>query len=193
MCNAIYNCNNNIKILMIFRSFQAVLLFILFSGLFVIASDSSEKQIETKRSGYWTYYCIDFEKQRQCKIARKINIEEQNDTFLIIYNVTKNINSKVKESLNITTPPAPRVNIKKRLKISFDNKTKFTRSFLKCESDSCLVMFKGGRMLKYSLKNFNKMKITFYVTEEEEPISLTLPVDGFTGAFNDINKQLESF
>jgi invasion protein IalB len=178
---------------MIFRSFQAVLLFILLSGLFVIASESSEKQIETKRSGYWTYYCINFEKQRQCKIARKINIEEQNETFLIIYNVTKDISSKVKESLNITTPPAPRVNIKKRLKISFDNKTKFTRSFLKCESDSCLVMFGGGKMLKYSLKNFNKIKITFYSSEDEEPISLTLPIDGFTEALNNVNQQLESY
>ena len=178
---------------MIFRSFQAVLLFFLFSSLFVIASESSEKQIETKRSGYWTYYCINFEEQRQCKIARKINIEEQNETFLIIYNVTKDIGSKVRESLNITTPPAPRVNIKKRLKISFDNKTKFTRSFLKCESDSCLVMFRGSKMLKYSLKNFNKIKITFYSSEDEEPISLTLPIDGFTEALNNVNQQLESY
>jgi len=36
-----------------------------------------------------------------------------------------NLSSKVKESFNITTPPATRVNIKKRLKISFDDKTKF--------------------------------------------------------------------
>ena len=107
-----------------------------------------------------------------------------------MYNVTKDINSKVKESLSITTP---RVNIKKRLKISFDNKTKFTKSFLKCESDSCLVEFKGDRMLKYSLENFNKMKITFYVSEEEEPTSLTLPVDGFSQALNNINQQLKSF
>ena len=178
---------------MIFRSFQAVLLFILLSGLFVIVSESSEKQIETKRSGYWTYYCINFEKQRQCKIARKINIEEQNETFLIIYNVTKDISSKVKESLSITTPPAPRVNIKKRLKISFDNKTKFTKSFLKCESDSCLVKFRGSKMLKYSLKNFNKIKITFYSSEDEEPFSLSLSMDGFTQALNDINQQLKSF
>ena len=127
--------------------------------MFVIPSEKNKKQIETKRSGYWTYYCINSEEQRQCKIARKINIEEQNETFLIMYNVTKDINSKVKESLSITTPPTPRVNIKKRLKISFDNKTKFTRSFLKCESDSCLVEFKGNRMLKYSLENFNKMKL----------------------------------
>ena len=178
---------------MIFRSFQTVLLFILFSSLFVIASDSNEKKVKTKRSGYWTYYCIDFEKQRQCKIARKINIEKHNETFLIVYNVTKDISSKVRESLNITTPPAPRVNINKRLKISFDNKTKFTRSFLKCESDSCLVVFRGGKMLKYSLKNFNKIKITFYSSEDEEPISLTLPIDGFTEALNNVNQQLESY
>ena len=178
---------------MIFRSFQTGLLFLFISSLFVIASESSEKQIETKRSGYWTYYCINFEKQRQCKIARKINIEEQNETFFIIYKATKDINSKVKESLSITTPPAPRMNIKKRLKISFDNKTKFTRSFLKCESDSCLVMFRGSKMLKYSLKNFNKIKITFYSSEDEEPISLTLPIDGFTEALNNVNQQLESY
>ena len=178
---------------MIFRSFQIGLLFLLLSSMLVIPSETNNKQVETKRSGYWTYYCINFEKQRQCKIARKINIEEQNETFLIIYDVTKDISSKVKESLNITTPPAPRVNIKKRLKISFDNKTKFTRSFLKCESDSCLVMFGGAKMLKYSLKNFNKIKITFYRSEDEEPISLTLPNDGFTEALNNVNQQLESY
>ena len=105
----------------------------------------------------------------------------------------RDIDSKVRESLNITTPPAPRVNIKKRLKISFDNKTKFTRSFLKCEIDSCLVMFRGSKMLKYSLKNFNKIKITFYSSEDEEPISLTLPIDGFTEALNNVNQRLESY
>ena len=178
---------------MIFRSFLAGLLLILFSDFFLIASETNEKQIETKRSGYWTYYCKNNEKEEHCEIARKINIEEQNETFLIIYNVTKDISSKVRESLNITTPPAPRVNIKKRLKISFDNKTKFTRSFLKCESDSCLVMFRGGKMLKYSLKNFNKITITFYSSEDEEPISLTLPIDGFTEALNNVNQQLESY
>ncbi len=114
---------------MLIKSFQITLLFILFSNLSVISSETNKKQIKTERSGYWTYYCINDEKQKQCKIARRINIEEQNDTFLIIYDVTKDTNSKVKESLNITTPPTPRVNIEKRLKISFDNKTKFTRSF----------------------------------------------------------------
>jgi len=178
---------------MIFRSFQAVLLFFLFSNLVVISSEINEKQVKTERSGYLTYYCINFEKQRQCKIVRKINIEELNETFLIIYNVTKDTSSKIKESLNITTPPAPRVNIEKRLKISFVNKTKFTRSFLKCESDSCLVTFRGSKMLKYSLKNFNKIKITFYSSEDEEPISLTLLIDGFTEALNNVNQQLESY
>ena len=178
---------------MLIRSFQITLLLILFSNLSVISSETNKKQIKTERSGYWTYYCINDEKQKQCKIARRINIEEQNDTFLIIYDVTKDTNSKVKESLNITTPPTPRVNIEKRLKISFDNKTKFTRSFLKCESDSCLVMFGGGKMLKYSLKNFNKIKITFYSSENKEPISLTLPIDGFAEALNNINQRLESY
>jgi|TARA_B100000959_G_scaffold38799_1_gene37845 invasion protein IalB len=178
---------------MLIRSFQIGLLFFLFLSLSVISSETNKKQIKTERSGYWTYYCVKDEKQKQCKIARKIIIEKQNDTFLIIYDVTKGIDSKVKESLNISTPSASRVNIKKRLKISFDNKTKFTRSFLKCESDSCLVMFKGGKILKYSLKNFKKIKITFYSSEDEEPISLTLPIDGFAKALNNVNQQLESY
>ena len=178
---------------MIVKSFQAGLLLLLLSTLFVIASETNEKQVETERSGYWTYYCINYEEKRECNIARKINIEEQNETFFIIYKATKDINSKVKESLSITTPPASRVNIKKRLKISFDNKTKFTRSFLKCESDGCLAMFKGSRILNYSLKNLNKITITFYGFEDEEPISLTLPIDGFTEALNNINQRLESF
>ncbi len=178
---------------MLIKNFQIGLLFLLFSSLTVISSETNKKQINTERSGYWTYYCVNDEKQKQCMIARKIIIEELNDTFLIIYDVTKDINSKVKESLNITTPPAPRINIKKQLKISFDNKTKFTRSFLKCESNSCLVTFRGSKMLKYSLKNFNKIKITFYSSEDEEPISLTLPIDGFTEALNNVNQQLESY
>ena len=171
---------------MIFRRFPICLLFLFISSLFVIASETNEKQIETKRSGYWTYYCKNNEKERQCEIARKINIEEHNETFLIIYKITKDINPKVKESFNITTPPDTRVNIKKRLKISFDDKTKFTRSFLKCEETGCLVVFRGSRILKYSMKNFNKMKIIFYSFEDEEPISLTLSMDGFTQALNDI-------
>ena len=96
--------------------------------------------------------------------------------------------------MDITTPPATRINIKKRLKISFDDKTKFTRSFLDCEETGCLTVFKINRMLKYSMKNFNKIKIIFYRFEdEEEPISLTLPMDGFTQALDDINQQLQSF
>ena len=178
---------------MIFRSFQTVLLLFLFSSLFLIASETNEKKIETKHAGYWTYYCKNFEKERQCEIVRKINIKEHNETFLIIYKITKGINTKVKESLDITTPPATRVNIKKRLKISFDDKTKFTRSFLNCEETGCLAVFKSNRMLKYSMKNFNKLKIIFYSFEDEEPISLTLPMDGFAQALDDINQQLKSF
>ena len=178
---------------MIFRSFQTGLLFLFISSLFVIASETNEKQIETKSSGYWTYYCKNYEKERQCEIARKIHIKEQNETFLIIYKITKNVNLKVKESFNITTPPATKVNIKKRLKISFDDKTKFTRSFLECEETICLTVFKGSRMLKYSMKNFNEIKVIFYGFEDEEPISLTLPMEGFTQALDNINQQLKSF
>ena len=176
-----------------FRSFQIGLLFLLLSSMLVIPFETNKKQVETERSGYWTYYCINYEKQRQCKIARKINIEEQNETFLIIYNVTKDINSKIKESLSITTPPAPRVNIKKRLKISFDDKTKFTRSFLECKETDCLVVFESNRILKYSMENFNKIKITFYSFEDEEPLSLTLPIDGFRQARDDLIQSLETY
>ena len=178
---------------MIFRNLQTSLLLLLFSCMFVIAAETNGKQIETKRSGYWTYYCKDYEKERQCEIVRKINIEQQNETFLIVYKITKNLNAKIKESLNIMTPLPPRVNIKKRLKISFDDKTKFTRSFLECEDKGCLAVFKSYRILKYSMKNFNKMKITFYGFEDEEPISLTLQMDGFTQALSDINQRLKSF
>ena len=169
-----------------FRSFQASFLFLLFSSLFLIASEINENKIETKRSGYWTYYCKNYEEEKQCEIARKINIEQQNETFLIVYKITKNVNAKIKESLNIMTPTAPRVNIKKRLKISFDDKTKFTRSFLECEETRCLAVFKSNRTLKYSMKNFNKMKITFFGFEDEEPISLTLSMDGFKQALDDL-------
>jgi invasion protein IalB len=54
-------------------------------------------------------------------------------------------------------------------------------------------MFRSSKMLKYSLKNFNKITITFYSSEDEEPFSLTLPMDGFTQALNDINQQLKSY
>ena len=178
---------------MIFRNFLTGLLFILIFDSFLIASESTEKQIETKRSGYWTYYCKNNEKERQCEIVRKINIEEHNDTFLITYSITKDINSKIKENFNITTPPDTKVNTKKRLKISFDDKTRFTKSFLKCEETSCLTVFKSNKMLKYSMKNFNEIKIIFYGFEDEEPISLTLPMDGFTQALDNINQQLKSF
>ena len=179
---------------MIFRSFQISLLFLfIISSLLVIAAESNEKAVETKRSGYWTYYCKNYENERQCEIARKINIKEQNETFLIIYKIAKGINSKLKESFDIMTPPATRINIEKRLKISFDDKTKFTRSFLECEKISCLAVFKSSKMLKYSMKNFNEIKITFYGFEDEEPISLTLQMDGFIQALSDINQRLKTF
>ena len=177
---------------MIFRSFLAGLLLILFSDFCLIASETNKKQIETKRSGYWTYYCKNNEKEKQCEIVRKINIEEHNDTFLITYSITKDINSKIKENFNITTPPDTKVNTKKRLKISFDDKTRFTKSFLKCEETSCFAVFKTNKMLKYSMKNFNEIKIIFYGFENEEPISLTLLMEGFTQALDNINQQLKS-
>ena len=43
------------------------------------------------------------------------------------------------------------------------------------------------------MKNFNKIKIIFYGFEDEEPISLTLPMDGFIEALDYINVQLKSF
>ncbi len=178
---------------MMFKNFQVALSFLLLSSLFAFATEVSEKPMKIKRSGWWTYYCKNYEEQRHCEIARKINIEQQNEIFLIIYKITKDIKSKVKENLHILTPPASRVNINKRLKISFDDKTKFTRPFLKCENTSCLAVFNNNRMLKYSMKNFGKMKITFYGFEDEEPISLTLPMDGFTRALVDIIQELESF
>ena len=179
---------------MIFRRFQISLLFLfIISSFFVTAAETNKKPIETKRSGYWTYYCKNYEKERQCEIVRKINIKEQNETFLIVYKITKGINSKLKESFDIMTPPATKVNIKKRLKISFDDKTKFTRSFLECEETGCLAVFKSSRILKYSMENFNEIKIIFYGFEDEEPISLTLLMDGFTQALDDINQQLKSF
>ena len=178
---------------MMFKNFQIALLILLLSSLLVFATETGEKPMEIKRSDYWTYYCKNYEEQRLCEIARKINIEQQNETFLIIYKIAKDIKSKVKENLHILTPSSSRVNINKRLKISFDNKTKFTRSFLKCENTGCLAVFKSDRMLKYSMKNFSKMKITFYGFEDEEPISLTLPMDGFTRALDDIIQELESF
>ena len=107
------------------------------------ASEKKEEKIETRISGYWTHYCKNYEKQRQCEIARKINIEQQNETFLIVFKINKDIKSKIKKSFSIITPGEGRINIKKRLKISFDDKTRFTRSFLNCDSQECLVLFKN--------------------------------------------------
>ena len=111
---------------MIFRIFKAGIFYFLFSGVLVIASETNQKQIETKRSGFWTYYCKNSEKERKCEIARKINIIEQNETFLIIYRITKDASSNFRENLNILVPP--RANTKKNLKLSFDEKTKFSKS-----------------------------------------------------------------
>ena len=177
---------------MLNKNFLTGLLFLLLAEQLAIGTETTTEQAQTERSGYWTYYCIDNEEEKKCTIVRKINIEEQNDTFLIVYEVTKNVNSKIKENLNITTPPASRVRTEKRLKISFDDKTKFTRSFLGCENDGCLAIFKSDRFLKYSLINFDKMTIIFYVFDDEQPVSLTLPMDGFVEALNNINKKLES-
>ena len=141
--------------MIIFKKFLTVLLLLLLiSNSEIIASEKEENLIETKRSGYWTYYCKNYQEERLCEIIRKINIEGQDETFLITYNISKDINSKIKQNLSIITPGESRINIKKRLKISFDNKTKFTRSFLKCENDSCLVIFKGSKMLNYSFFDF---------------------------------------
>tara|TARA_B100001123_G_scaffold433622_1_gene558670 strand:- start:2771 stop:3298 length:528 start_codon:yes stop_codon:yes gene_type:complete len=175
---------------MLFKNFYIGLLLFILLETFLVASEADKKKVEAKRSGYWTYYCIDREEQKECKIARKINIEEVNETFLIIYNISGNSSSKVKENLSITTPPVPRIDVKKRLKISFDNKTKFTRSFLECKDDGCLAIFKSYKALKYSLKNFKKIKITFYFSGDEEPTSLTLPLEGFSEALESINQQL---
>ena len=43
------------------------------------------------------------------------------------------------------------------------------------------------------MKNFKEIKITFYLVEDDEPTSLTLPIDGFTQALKDIKDQLELF
>ena len=175
---------------MLIRNFYLKLLLLLILSVPVISSETDKKEVETKRSGFWTYYCIDSNDKKECKIARKINIEEKNETFLIMYNVTKKNNSKPEENLSITTPPTPKINIKKRLNIGFDNKTKFTRSFSKCEDTGCLAIFKSYKMLKYSLINFNKIKITFYFTGDKDSTSLTLALDGFSEALKNINQQL---
>lgn len=173
------------------KKFQILILFFLFSNFTSLKGDTNEETVKTERSGYWTYYCKNHEEKRHCEIARKIEIKEQKETFLIIYKITKDRNSRVKENLNIFTPL--RVDKKKKLKLSFDEKTKFTRSFSKCNDLRCLAVFKNNILLKYSLKNFQKIRITFHVTEEADPISLTLPIEGFKEALITINKQLEFY
>lgn len=155
---------------------------------FVFSSQASEKKIEAERSGHWSYYCIKEKGMQQCEIARKIKIDEQNETFLIVYRITKDASSNLQENLNIIVPS--RANTKKSLQLTFDEKTKFSKSFLKCIEQGCLAVFKGGMTLKYSLKNFSKMKITFYVLDDAEPISITLQTEGFKEAINVVSQRL---
>ena len=68
--------------------------FFLASSLFTLASETNEKPIKTELSGYWTYYCKNYDEQRHCEIARKIDIKDKNETFLIVYKITKDIKSK---------------------------------------------------------------------------------------------------
>ena len=85
---------------------------------FVFSSQASEKKIEAERSGHWSYYCIKEKGMQQCEIARKIKIDKQNETFLIIYRITKDASSNLQENLNITVPS--RANTKKSLQLTFD-------------------------------------------------------------------------
>ena len=171
------------------RMLIACLIFFMFEEIFASNSLASEKKMEPERSGYWSYYCIKEKNTQQCEVVRKIRIDEQNETFLIIYRITKDANSNFQENLNILVPS--RANIKKRLRLSFDEKTKFSKSFLKCIDEGCIAVFKGGVTLKYSLKNFNKMKIAFHVSNDVEPISLTLPTEGFKEALDVISLRLD--
>ena len=158
---------------------------------FVVGSETIEKAIETKQSGYWTHYCEDLKERRHCEIAQKIIIEKQNLSFLIIYKITKDKNSTIKKNFNVITPLG--VNLNKRLKISFDDKTKFTKSFLKCEAFGCITVFDISIALKHSLENYENMKITFYDFKNEEPNSLEMPINGFIEALSVIEQQLKSF
>ena len=107
------------------------------------------------------------------------------------YKIAKNKNSNIKENFNVITPLG--VNLDKRLKLTFDDKTKFTKPFFKCESFGCIAVFDVGIALKHSLENYENMKITFYDFKNEEPNSLEMPVSGFIEAFNAIEQQLKSF
>ena len=158
---------------------------------FKVGSETIEKPIETKQSGYWTYYCEDLEERKHCEIAQKIIVEKQNLSFLIIYKITKDKNSTIKKNFNVITPLG--VNLNKRLKISFDDKTKFTKSFLKCEAFGCITVFDINIALKHSLENYENMKITFYDFKNEEPNSLEMPINGFIEALSVIEQQLKSF
>ena len=170
------------------RVLIACLTFVILQGIFLYSSLADEKTIEAERSGYWSYYCVKEKGMQQCEIARKIKIDKKNETFLIIYRITKDASSNFRENLNILVPP--RANTKKNLKLSFDEKTKISKSYSKCIDEGCVVVFKGGLTLKYSLKNFKKMKIAFYFLDDVEPTSLTLPTEGFKDALEVISQRL---
>ena len=150
---------------------------------------ASEKKIEAERLGHWSYYCINEKGIEQCEIARKIKIDDQNENFLIIYRLAKSNSSTLQESLNIIVPP--RADKTKNLKLTFDDKTKFSKKFLKCMDHGCLVVFKSGLTLNYSLKNFDKMNILFHATNETEPVSLTLDIGRFEDVYRIINDRLD--
>ena len=76
------------------------------------------------------------------------------------------------------------------LQISKQDSEAVSKSFSKCIDEGCIAMFKGSLTLKYSLKNFNKMKIAFHVSNDVEPISLTLPTEGFKEALDVISLRL---
>jgi len=181
---------------MIFKLFGKTIcftsfIFTLFFISFAASSEENAKPIETKQSGYWTYYCEDLQERKHCEIAQKIIIGEKKLTFLIIYKVTKNKNSNIKESFNVITPLG--TNLDKRLKITFDDKTKFTKSFSKCEVFGCIALFDVGIALKHSLEKYENLKIIFYDFRNKEPNTLEMPINGFLEAFNNITQQLESF
>lgn len=171
--------------------FLSTFIIIISLSLVSLAAETNKEKIETKQSGYWTYYCENLQKKLHCEIAQKIIIGEQKLTFLIIYKFTKNKNSKIKENFNVITPLG--VNLNKRLKIIFDNKTKFTEPFVKCENFGCIAVFDTSITLKHSLENYENMKIIFYDFNKDKPNSLEVPIDGFVKALNAIEQQLKSF
>lgn len=160
----------------------------IFMGFF---TDTHETQAQEKQSGHWSYYCDDLEQRRHCEIAQKIQIEEKNLSFLIVFKKSKEKNSEIKENLYIITPLG--VNLKKSLKINFNKKTKYTQSFNKCEDYGCLVIFDKRLGMEYSLTNYNNMEISFYIDSVKEPVALKLPISGFAEALQKINEELNKY